>query len=100
MNRRRCLLLCTLAAPSICAAQPLGRLFYTPAERAQMEKTQPESTEITRYQGMVESSAGRRTVWVEGQPQPTETNPPDQKSVGGAQDELLRGGHIVVHPEK
>lgn len=103
MNRSRCLLLCTLAAPSICAGQPLGRLFYAAAEREQLENAQPEApvaAEAPRYQGFIEASSGRRTVFIEGQTPPSESGAADQKSIGGAQDELLRGGHIVVHPQK
>jgi hypothetical protein len=105
VNRRFCLLFCLVscaAAQDIFAAQPLGRLFYTPEERARMEKTQdtPKTAEATpRYDGVVESSAGRRTVWVDGQPRETPETP-DFQSVGGAPEELLRGGRIVAHPEK
>ncbi|MDR3054609.1 MAG: hypothetical protein LBU53_04315 [Zoogloeaceae bacterium] len=100
MNRRLCLFMCSLVAPGVYAEPPaLGRLFYTPAERAQMEEAQPESVTATHYQGMVESSDGRRTVWINGQAQ-SEATPPEQQTIGGGQDELLRGGRIVVHPQK
>ncbi|MDR1888307.1 MAG: hypothetical protein LBQ81_02830 [Zoogloeaceae bacterium] len=100
MKRRRCLLLCVFATSSVLAAEPLGRLFYTPAERARMEKTQPEPDAATRYQGVVESSGGQRIIWVDGRPQPDEAGTSERKTVGGAQDELLRGGRIIVHPKK
>jgi hypothetical protein len=103
MNRRFCLLLCAVVARNVFAAQPLGRLFYTPAERARMETTQdtPEVPEPARYDGMVESNTGRRTVWVDGQPhQLPVTEKPEPGTIGGAPDELLRGGRIVTHPGK
>ncbi|GHT96472.1 hypothetical protein AGMMS49545_21520 [Betaproteobacteria bacterium] len=103
MNRGCCLLLCTLAAPGICAAQPLGRLFYTAAERAQLENAQPEApvaAKAPRYQGFIESSSGRRTILLEGQAGQNTANEADPNTIGGTQDELLRGGHITVHPEK
>ena len=72
-----------LAVPAPHAAQPLGRLFYTPAQRAQLdvarsrkerpvapveaEAPQPLPETIT-YDGVVRRSDGRTTVWINNQP--------------------------------
>lgn len=76
---KRCLLfllLFGLISPA-CAAQLSGRLFYTPAQRAQIEagrnRTAPArlatpSARDTVYNGYVLRSDGSATVWVNGQP--------------------------------
>jgi hypothetical protein len=61
------------------AAEPLGRLFYTPAQRAQLdvlrsqkniaapapEPEQPApAPEVVKYEGIVQRSDGRSTVWI------------------------------------
>ncbi len=65
------------------AAQDLpGRLFYTPAQRAQLEAARARNvTQVrqatpdagapppTRYDGVVIRSDGKTTRWVDGQPQ-------------------------------
>lgn len=73
-------ILFSLAYP-VCAANLSGRLFYTPAQRAQMEAArnrplpataasplpQPSAQETT-YNGYVIRSDGNATLWVNGQP--------------------------------
>ncbi|MFP5409773.1 MAG: hypothetical protein ACLGG6_02260 [Gammaproteobacteria bacterium] len=74
----------TLAATAVSAApgDDLGRLFYTPSERAQLELARArhaaprstgvraESTAPLRYDGAVIRSDGRSTHWVDGRAQP------------------------------
>jgi hypothetical protein len=79
---RAALPLCTLllAAGAAAAAEPLGRLFYTPAQRAQLDTLRsqrniappvvPEQQEpvpvpeVITYGGIVRRSDGRTTVWI------------------------------------
>lgn len=72
-----------LALPASHAVQPLGRLFYTPAQRAQLdaarsrkerpvaaveaEQPQPLPETIT-YDGVVRRSDGKTTVWINNRP--------------------------------
>lgn len=69
-----------LVPPPASAADP-GRLFYTPAQRSQLEqiRTAPARSPTTpparaaspvRYDGFVTRSDGRTTRWVDGQPRP------------------------------
>lgn len=67
-----------LAQPASHAAEPLGRLFYTPAQRAQLdvarvqksrattiaEPDQAPLPEFVTYSGVVRRSDGRSTVWI------------------------------------
>lgn len=72
------LCLALLALPTF-AADELGRLFFTPEQRALLDlarRTQPsasqaalESYEGVTLSGVVTRSDGKRTVWINGQPQ-------------------------------
>jgi len=76
------LALCAATTPGHAAPDPTspGRLFYTPAQRAQLEQmraapagrntgTRAESAYVppVRFDGMVVRSDGRTTRWVDGQ---------------------------------
>lgn len=73
--------ICCLAALSspVCAADELGRLFFTQEQRAILDharRTQPQASqdneasyEGVTLSGIVTRSDGKRTVWVNGQPQ-------------------------------
>lgn len=76
------LFLITLGAGGRGLAADPGRLFYTPAERAQLEAaragnvTQVRQTPSTiahplRFDGIIIRSDGRNTSWVNGQPRAT-----------------------------
>ena len=90
----------------VLAEPSLGRLFYTPEERAAMEvqkgrRDAPEAT--TPYQGLVLRGTGAMTVWQDGAARdlPPEADKAEAwQNVGGARNELLRGGHVVAHPGK
>ena len=62
-----------LAGPA--NAEQLGRLFFTPAQRAQMDygyarNVQPGgSSNTVMLNGIVQMRGGKRTVWINGVPQ-------------------------------
>jgi hypothetical protein len=91
--------------PLLALAEPVGRLFYTPTERAGIEMEKHAAPDAAMpYQGLVVRGAGRVIVWQNDQARvlpPEEAAPADIRgNVGGAQAELLRGGRIVAHPGK
>ena len=101
-----CLLL--LGSP-LLSAQETGRLFHTPAERAQLDAEKYRNGETgdpsPRYQGLVQRSQGPTTLWVNGVPQQAQV--PGKMQVGplpatqnSAEGELLQGGKITVHPPR
>lgn len=57
-------------------AEPLGRLFFSPADRAALEKQRQMNLHQSRaiesgaltLNGIVQRSSGRRTVWINGVP--------------------------------
>jgi hypothetical protein len=75
------LLLATLGVCGTSLAADPGRLFYTPAQRAQLEaartrnviQVRPAGAAVNprpvRFDGMVARSDGKGTSWVNGQPQ-------------------------------
>jgi hypothetical protein len=79
-----------LAGAAGASAQELGRLFFTPEQRAALDArrkarvpdkpaaTPQAESPITRVQGAVQRSGGRSTVWVNGEAIP-------EGSPGGAQ---------------
>jgi hypothetical protein len=99
-----------LSAPSHAQspAQPtaqasIGRLFYTPEERAYLEaektpRAAAEPLPARRYQGVLRRHRGPATVWLDERFK--ENAPPPNWPVGereGARD-LLRGGKLTVYP--
>lgn len=73
------LLTIILGVQGECLAADPGRLFYTPAQRAQLEAARasnviravqatPGGTYPLRFDGMVIRSDGRSTSWINGQP--------------------------------
>lgn len=73
-------LLLTMAAAA--DAEALGRLFFTPQQRAQLERGQqpnirepgnagkPDGIDSLTINGIVQKHGGERTVWINGVPQP------------------------------
>ncbi|OFZ65774.1 MAG: hypothetical protein A2V79_04565 [Betaproteobacteria bacterium RBG_16_56_24] len=63
-----------LAIPASSGAEPLGRLFFTPEQRAQMEYSRlPDSgsggsSRALTVNGIVQQHGGRRTAWINGVP--------------------------------
>lgn len=64
-----------LAVAGPAAAEPLGRLFFSPEQRATLDRQRrgdasrpgPEGTAM-RLDGIVARSGGRTTVWINGRP--------------------------------
>ena len=92
-----------------CLAEPveLGRLFYTPAQRAQLESARtrnvtqlagkhtrgsPDGAAPRRFDGMVIRSDGKTTRWVDGKPQL------DGSGVSGLKPGQVRAGGKVYEP--
>lgn len=73
---RICLAGLALIAATGVDAQGLGRLFFTPEQRAQLEYSQqqgdnaPASPRSLTVNGIVQKHGGERTVWINGKPQP------------------------------
>jgi hypothetical protein len=71
------ILILGLAPFSVASADSLGRLFFTPQERAHLNRvrngtpleTQPAIVTVpSRLDGFVERSSGKNTVWINGRP--------------------------------
>jgi hypothetical protein len=70
------LLLCAALAPRAAIAQELGRLFFTPEQRAALDERRrarlPDKpaarapSPTTRIDGSVRRSSGKSTVWLDG----------------------------------
>jgi hypothetical protein len=92
---RPLLMLCAvLTVGAASAAQPLGRFFFTPAERAQLDQaraqkqrptqagateaaTAPPATQVVTYSGIVRRSDGKSILWLNNGPQE------EQKALSG-----------------
>ncbi|MHB1173719.1 MAG: hypothetical protein ACYCZJ_01145 [Sulfuriferula sp.] len=78
------LLLFSMICPAY-AASLSGRLFYTPAQRAEMEAARNHATlpaadtvpgpQDTVYNGYIRRSDGRTTLWINGQPRRLQQTP-------------------------
>ncbi|MDW8467835.1 MAG: hypothetical protein RML56_01280 [Burkholderiales bacterium] len=100
MNRRALLLAVAVASiPAATAAHELGRLFFTPEQRAALdarrkakipEKPAPVVVEapVTRLDGFVRREDGRSTVWVNGVPAPQEAPPEGMRFAPSRRDRL------------
>lgn len=101
-------LLLLLAGSAPLEAQPTGRLFHTPEERARLEVEKyrnpvPGQDRGHHYQGLVQPSQGPATLWLDGEPQ---TGSPlagqrvgeHRPSPDGDGEDLLRGGRISINP--
>lgn len=131
-----CLSLVASSAPLVAEEQALGRLFFTPERRQQLDRQRelnlldqqqlPADPTLT-IDGVVTRSSGRRTTWVNGNPQneddvwsgvtvtprrgdpgkvllETSDSPAARARVGqtvnrnsGEATDLLNGGRISVH---
>lgn len=108
-----------LASSWAAGAQPdgLGRLFFTPEQRAALDRQRElgsgsgkaESQTYT-IDGIVRRSSGHRTTWINGSPVQEDEARPEVAAIGRAglkvgetlipagneRQDLLRGGRIVV----
>lgn len=70
-------LVLALTAATGVHAEPLGRLFFTPEQRAQLESSKPQEGSSSSLahsitvNGIVQKHGGGRTVWINGVPQST-----------------------------
>lgn len=75
-----CLCTCGLSVSLLVNAEGLGRLFFTPEQRAQLEHGKSQSTDPSAnnraltVNGIVQKHGGPRTVWINGVPQPDGVN--------------------------
>lgn len=93
---------------------PLGRLFFSAQERAQLDRQRNNPRAVVEthsgersltLNGEVRSSSGRSTHWVNGQAQqgtvpgrpPVPVGDTYQRATG-ERESLLRGGKIVINP--
>lgn len=92
-----------LAAAAAWAADPLGRLFFTPEEREQLERqrtrppveARPSPSGVT-VNGLVQRSDGKAVVWVNGVPRPASSPAPGD---GLAAQPLDPATVVVTTPE-
>lgn len=128
MTRSAALIICVVllgVAGQSHAAEPLGRLFFTPAQRAQLDTARSQKSramlpsdeevaplpETITYSGMVRRNDGKSTVWLNNRAindrQPTEGVPavghvrPDGRIIleppqGGAKTELKVGQSLEI----
>lgn len=59
-----------LASPAAPAEAPLGRLFFTPEERAALDRNEPPvgTRTLPRVDGIVQRKGAPPTVWIDGEP--------------------------------
>jgi hypothetical protein len=78
---KRLLFILLLSSTTPCSAQEVGRLFFTPEQRAALDARRkarvPDkpaavvvASPTTRVDGFVKRSSGPSTVWVNGEPLP------------------------------
>ncbi|TXF12862.1 hypothetical protein [Pelomicrobium methylotrophicum] len=61
------------------AADPLGRLFFTPEQREALERKRPQAAPPTTgitVNGLVQRSDGKATVWINGTAHPAPPSTP------------------------
>ncbi len=86
-------LIALLMGAQPCSAEELGRLFFTPAERAQLDAGKLQNADsrssrgVLTVNGIVQKRGGGRTVWINGVPQSA-----------GASDERSPDGVPVAVP--
>jgi hypothetical protein len=82
-------LLLVLAANSAAAAEDLGRLFFTPQQRqdldrrrqANIQESAVTANSFVTVNGQVSRSHGKTTVWINGVPQESSRKPLDPARV-------------------
>lgn len=61
----RLVLICLSLLAAHSRAEELGRLFYTPEQRRQLERGESSSTAPQRLKGIVQKHGGLRTIWLD-----------------------------------
>lgn len=79
-----------LATSMLADAAQLGRLFFTPEQRAQLDYSHAQDSDsgsnnrMLMLNGIVQQHGGKRTVWINGVPQPagsSDDKTPESQSV-------------------
>lgn len=111
MNSTLKIVLCAfgLSASTLASAEELGRLFYTPEQRAQLDYSYAQGADSTNsnsstlmLNGIVQKHGGKRTVWINGVPQQagsSDDKTPESQSVqvpGTAGTVKLKVGQRVL----
>lgn len=115
MRQRVPLLLLALAilSPCPCQSEAIGRLFFTPQERARLDQqrrfpppsdSSPPGASRLTVDGMVLRHAGRRITWVNGRMMSEDVALPPAAATlrvgetidleSGEKNDLLQGGHL------
>jgi hypothetical protein len=97
-----------LTASTLASAEELGRLFFTPEQRAQLDYNYAQGADSTNnsstlmLNGIVQKHGGKRTVWINGVPQQagsSDDKTPESQSVqvpGTAGTVKLKVGQRVL----
>lgn len=97
------------ASPVAPAAEPLGRLFFSPEQRKALDQHAQASNDdrqsnTTRFDGKVLRGNGRNTYWINGKPLTSSEGIPTQLQAGDAVDPasgerrpLLGNGALRIH---
>lgn len=102
------------ASPVVPAAEPLGRLFFSPEQRKALDQqAQADASnndhqgKATRFDGKVLRGNGRNTYWINGQPLTSAEDIPPQLQAGEAVDtasgekrSLLGNGALRIHSHR
>lgn len=116
MNSRHLIILSLvlMLGHNAAQAEPLGRLFFTPQQRAELDRQRLHNPGISvdtdqqaaqTINGEIRRSSGRNTRWINGEVQWNETRPAPRVPVGdtfhpatGEHESLLGSGKITIRP--
>ena len=101
-----------LMLPAAVNAEELGRLFFTPEQRAQMDynyarEVRPDDdTRTLELNGIVQMHGGKRTAWINGVPQavgPSDERTPESVPVKlpgqNSSVKLKVGQRVLLNPD-
>lgn len=110
---RTCMFGLMLTTATAVDAAELGRLFFTPEQRMQLESGQPQgdgtpgSNHSLTVNGIVQKKGGPRTVWINGVPQPagkSDEDSPESVPVavpGQSQPVKVKVGQkVLINPQE
>lgn len=108
-----CIAVGLITATTGTDAAELGRLFFTPEQRMQLESGQPQgdgtpgSSHSLTVNGIVQKKGGQRTVWINGVPQPagkSDEDSPESVPVavpGQSQPVKVKVGQkVLINPQE
>lgn len=111
------LLLLCVQSSSWAEPEPLGRLFFTPQQRVELDRQRQlnpgansgaiDNEGGQTFNGEVRRSNGRTTRWINGEARWNDDTSTPRVPVGdtfhpgnGERDSLLRGGKILIKPSR